>query len=134
MTADDRQDDYEDDRDDDRAPGALDVPGMPEFDISALVEQAQQMQSQLLDAQAQAAEQVVEGHAGGGVVKVEVTGGLEFRRVTIDPKVVDPADVAMLEDLVLAAVRDAVTRIEELKQEALGGLGGLAGGLGGLLG
>jgi DNA-binding YbaB/EbfC family protein len=93
----------------------------------------QQMQQQLMDAQQTAAAQVVEGRAGGGVVTVTVTGGLEFRDVTIDPSVVDPDDVQMLQDLVLAAIRDAVTRANELNREALGGLG-LGGGLEGLTG
>jgi DNA-binding YbaB/EbfC family protein len=93
----------------------------------------QQMQQQLMDAQQTAAAQVVEGRAGGGVVTVTVTGGLEFRDVTIDPAVVDPEDVEMLQDLVLAAVRDAVTRANELNRQALGGLG-LGGGLEGLTG
>jgi DNA-binding YbaB/EbfC family protein len=67
------------------------------------------------------------------VVTVTVTGGLEFREVTIDPSVVDPEDVEMLQDLVLAAVRDAVTRANDLNRQALGGLG-LGGGLEGLTG
>ena len=98
------------------------------LDMSALLQQAQQMQEQLMQAQAAAAEQVVQGQAGGGVVAVEVTGGMEFQKVTIDPKAVDPADVEMLEDLVLAAIRDAVAGVQELNQQALGGLGGLLGG------
>ena len=103
-------------------------------DLGGLFEQAQKMQQQLMDAQARAAEQVVEGHAGGGVVKVEVTGGLDFRSVTIDPEVVDPADVEMLQDLVLAAIHDAMARVQELQQDAMGGLGMGGLDLGGLLG
>ena len=98
------------------------------LDMSALLQQAQQMQEQLMQAQAEAAEQVVEGHAGGGVVTVEVSGGMDFRKVTIDPKAVDPNDVEMLEDLIVAAIRDAVSKVQELNQQALGGLGGLLGG------
>ena len=90
------------------------------------------MQQQLLDAQARAAEQVVEGQAGGGVVRIRVTGGFDFQQVTIDPSVVDPADVEMLQDLVLAAMRDALAKINDLNQEAMGGLLP-GGGLGGLL-
>lgn len=101
------------------------------FDLSQLLAQAQTMQQQLLDAQAKAAEQVVEGHAGGGVVRVVATGGFDFRQVTIDPSVVDPNDVDMLQDLVLAAVRDALAKINDLNAEAMGGLTG--GGFGGLL-
>jgi len=94
-----------------------------------LLKQAQKMQEQLMEAQAAAAEQVVEGQAGGGVVKVTVTGGMEFRSVTIDPDAVDPDDVPMLEDLVLAAIHDAVARAREVTEEAMGGLGAMMGGL-----
>jgi DNA-binding YbaB/EbfC family protein len=93
----------------------------------------QQMQQQLMEAQESTAARVVEGRAGGGMVTVKVTGGMEFQDVTIDPSVVDPDDVEMLQDLVLAAIRDAVTRANELNRQALGGLG-LGGGLEGLLG
>ena len=104
--------------------------------LSALLQQAQQMQQELMRAQAEAAERIVEGHAGGGAVKVRVTGGLDFQSVTIDPSAVDPDDVPMLEDLVLAAIHDAMARVNELNQQAVGSLGGLAdlGGLGGLPG
>ena len=102
------------------------------FDIGGLFEKAQAMQQQLVEAQAQAAETVVEGQAGGGMVKVRMTGGMELQSVSIDPQVVDPDDVAMLEDLVLAAVHDAVARAKEATQaaarDALGGLD--LGGLG----
>jgi DNA-binding YbaB/EbfC family protein len=101
-------------------------------DLGGLLSQMQEMQQQLVSAQQQAAAQMVEGHAGGGMVKVEVTGGLDFQSVTIDPKVVDPDDIEMLQDLVLAAVRDAVARANEINREALGPLGDL--GLDGLLG
>src|SRR5438445_13657113 len=97
-----------------------------------LLKQAQKMQEQLMEAQAAAAEQVVEGHAGGGVVTVAVTGGMEFQAVHIDPSAVDPDDVGMLEDLVLAAIHDAVAKVNELSQQAMGGLD--IGGLGNLLG
>ena len=101
--------------------------GMP--DLSQLLEQAQAMQQQLMEAQAAAAEQVVEGVSGGGVVKITVTGGMDFRSVTIDPQAVDPDDVEMLQDLVLAAIHDAVARVNELQQDSLGGLGGALGGM-----
>ena len=100
--------------------------------MNDLMKQAQKMQEQLMEAQAAAAEQIIEGQAGGGVVKVTVTGGLEFQSVHIDPDAVDADDVAMLEDLVLAAIHDAVAKVNELSQQAMGGLD--LGGLGGLLG
>lgn len=102
-------------------------------DLGGLLAQAQQMQQQLMEAQARAAAAVVEGSAGGGVVTVEVTGGLDFRSVRIDPSVIDPDDPSLLEDLVLAALHDAVARIGEMQEGAMGDfdLGGLAGAFGG---
>ncbi len=102
-------------------------------DLGGLLSQMQQVQQQLMDAQQSAASEVVEGRSGGGVVTVKVTGGGEFQQVTIDPSVVDPDDVDMLQDLVLAAIRDAVNQANELNRQALGGLG-LGGGLEGLFG
>ena len=103
---------------------------LEQFDMGALLEQAQAVQHQLLEAQAAAAEKVAEAQAGGGMVKIRVTGGLEFTSVSIDPQVVDPGEVAMLEDLVLVACNEAVARSQELTQEAVGGL--QLGELGGL--
>ncbi len=106
-------------------------PASEGFDMEGLLERAKAMQEQLAAAQAMAAEQVVEGQAGGGVVKVGVSGDMDFQHVSIDPQVMDTRDVSMLEDLVLAACNDAVARARSLGQQALGGfdLGGL--GLGG---
>jgi DNA-binding YbaB/EbfC family protein len=107
----------------------------PQLDFGALLSQLGQVQQNIQEAQAAAAAQVVEGSAGGGAVKVKVTGGLEFQEVVIDPSVVDANDVEMLQDLVLAAIRDAMEKASQLASSALGdtGLGGLPG-LGGLLG
>lgn len=102
-------------------------------DFSSLLSQLGQVQENLRQAQQEAAAQVVEGTAGGGAVKVKVTGALDFQEVVIDPAVLD--DVEMLQDLVLAAVRDAVDQAHALASDALGGVAG--GGpldLGGLLG
>jgi DNA-binding YbaB/EbfC family protein len=104
-------------------------------DMSALLAQAQQMGEQLMAQQAQAQEAEVEGHAGGGAVVVRMTGGGEFLSIKIAPSAVDPDDVEMLEDLVLAALNDAVANAAGLMDGPdLGGLdlGGLD--LGGLLG
>jgi nucleoid-associated protein EbfC len=109
------------------------------FDPQALLAQALELQQRLLDAQAEAAEQTVEGTAGGAKVTVTMTGGGEVTAVRIDPSVVDPAEVELLEDLIVAALRDASTRVAAAAEERLGsdmlggGLGDLLGG-GGLLG
>ena len=107
--------------------------GLGGLDLGALLGQAQAMQQQILDAQAEVAAQVVEGQSGGGVVKIQVTGGWEFRSVTVDPSVGD--DHELIADLVLAALHDATTRVEALHQGSVGGvdlgeLGGLLGGAG----
>ena len=127
-----------DDENQNDEPGAG-LPGLPGVgglgDLGGLLESAQAAFS----AQARAAEQVVEGSAGGGVVTVEMTGAGEVRSISLTPEVVDPDEVEMLQDLIVAALHDAAARVTELQREALGafgdldlgGLGG-AGGLGGL--
>jgi hypothetical protein len=110
-----------------------------------MMKQVQKMQADMAAAQDALAEETVEGSAGGGMVKVVVTGAGEVQSVRIAPEVVDPDDVEMLEDLVLAAVGDGLRRAQDLAAERMGGLtagldlggpGGLggSGGLGGLLG
>ncbi|MEY2397957.1 MAG: nucleoid-associated protein EbfC [Actinomycetota bacterium] len=102
--------------------------GIPDF--SALLEQAQAMQEQLVEAQESVASQEVEGVAGGGVVRIVATGAYEFRSVHIDPSALEDGDPSMVEDLVLAALHDVIERITELNSSALGGLSGLTGLLG----
>ncbi|HET6949096.1 MAG TPA: YbaB/EbfC family nucleoid-associated protein [Acidimicrobiales bacterium] len=115
-----------------------DVPAVPEpkgpaglGDLAGLLESAQQAFS----AQAEAAAEVVEGSAGGGVVTVEMTGGGEVTAVRLAPEVVDPHDIPMLQDLIVAALHDAGLKVTELQRKALGALGGMdLGGLGEMLG
>ncbi len=107
------------------------------FDINSLLSQALDMQQRMADAQARTAETEIIGRSGGGAVQITVTGGMQFVDVTIEPSAVDPDDISMLEDLVLAALNDAFDQLEDLQQSAmpaldLGGLGGALGGLGGL--
>ena len=104
--------------------------------INQMMKQVQKMQADMAAAQESLADATVEGSAGGGMVKVIVTGTGEVQSVQIDPDVVDPDDVEMLEDLVLAAVSDGLRRANELAAEKMGGVtGGLdTSGLGGLLG
>jgi DNA-binding YbaB/EbfC family protein len=108
------------------------------FDLGALFEQAQKLQQQMADAQATAAATEVEGTAGGGAVRIVSTAGGEFRSVTIDPTVVETGDVEMVQDLVLAALRDLTASVGRVQQEAMGPMGDLGdldlGSLGGMLG
>lgn len=84
----------------------------------------QQMQNKMAKIQQELEDTVVEGTAGGGVVTAQVTGSREFRGLKIDPSVVDPDDVEMLEDLITAAIQDAMTRATELSADRLGALTG----------
>lgn len=101
-----------------------------EPDMQSLLRQAQQMQSQLMSLQDQLAEETVEGHAGGGLVRAEVSGTGELRSVTIDPSAVDPQEVETLQDLIVAAVRDGSRAARELAESRLGPLTGGLPGLG----
>jgi len=98
--------------------------------MQQLMKQAQKMQQQLAVAQAELAETEVEGAAGGGLVSAKVTGSGELLTVTIDPKVIDPEDAETLQDLVVAAVRDATHNASALASEKLGPLTGGMGGMG----
>jgi nucleoid-associated protein EbfC len=105
--------------------------GMP--DMQAILQQAQQMQQQLMTAQQELADAEVTGSAGGGLVTAVVSGAGELKSLTIDPKAVDPDDTETLADLVVAAVRDANTQAQDLAARKMGPLaGGLGGDLGGL--
>ena len=102
-------------------------------DMRQLMQQAQKMQEQLATAQAELANKTFEGTAGGGVVTATVSGSQELVSITIDPSVVDPGDIEMLQDLVVAAVNQAMKAATEAAGDQLGGLtGGLD--LGGLFG
>lgn len=89
-------------------------------DMSKMLKQLQQAQSQMMKAQEELAAKSVEGSSGGGMVKVTANGRHEILSVKIDKTVVDPDDVEMLEDLVVAAVNDAQTRAEELIRTEMG--------------
>jgi DNA-binding YbaB/EbfC family protein len=97
--------------------------------MQQLLKQAQKMQQDMIAAQESLKHEVVEASAGGGMVTVEVTGDLAVKSIKIDPQAVDPDDVELLQDMVLAAVNEALRAAQEL---AASKLGGLAGGLGGL--
>ena len=93
-------------------------------DIGKLLKQAQQMQAKMAQVQAELAEKSVEASAGGGMVKVVMNGKHQVVSVTIDPEVVDPQDVEMLEDLVAAAVTEAANRVEEMVRDEMSSITG----------
>ena len=84
----------------------------------------QQMQRRLESIQTELAETIVEGSAGGGVVRAQVTGAREFRGIAIDPSAVDPDDVEVLEDLITVAIQDAMARATTMAEEKMGALTG----------
>ncbi len=103
--------------------------------MNEMMRQVQQMQAEMEKAQESLKHETVEASAGGGMVTVKVSGELEVLELRIDPEAVDPEDVELLQDMVQAAVNEAVRSAQELAANKLGavtgGLGG-AGGLGGL--
>jgi hypothetical protein len=119
--------------------------------LQKMLAEAQAMLAAQQEAQEALKSERVEASAGGGMVKVAMTGDLRLESLTIDPDAVDPEDVEMLQDMVVAAVNEVLRKAEELQQSKLGdtegaggfdpmsaleslGLGGLSGGLGGLPG
>jgi nucleoid-associated protein EbfC len=109
------------------------LPNQP--NMNQMLRQVQQMQAEMAKAQEELETEIVEASAGGGMVTVKVSGGLEVKEIRIDPEAIDPEDADMLQDLVLAAVNEALRSAQELAATRLGaatgGLGG-PGGLGGL--
>ena len=99
-------------------------------DLTDLFRQAQEMQAQMMEAQEQAKQEVVEASAGGGMVTVKANGGGEIVEIRIDPKAIDPDDPEMLSDLVLAAVNEALRSSRSLMESKLSGM--LPPGMGGL--
>jgi DNA-binding YbaB/EbfC family protein len=104
------------------------LPGMPDF--SQILIQAQQMQAEMERAQASLSEQEVTGTSGGGLVSAVLNGGGDLLRLSIDPSVVDPADVETLEDLIVAAVHDARRAAQDIANDTMGAAAsGLTGSL-----
>jgi DNA-binding YbaB/EbfC family protein len=95
---------------------------------------ALQMQQEMARIQAELADETVEGTAGGGAVRAVMTGKQSLVSLTIDPGAVDPDDVEMLQDLITAAVNEALDGSRRLAEQKMGALSSLTGGLGGLLG
>jgi nucleoid-associated protein EbfC len=101
------------------------------MDMNKLMQQVGQMQEEMQKAQEELANETVEATAGGGMVKVVANGAGEIKEIKIDPKAIDPNDPEMLEDMIIAAVNEAVRSAHSLMESKLGGLtGGALGGLG----
>jgi nucleoid-associated protein EbfC len=98
--------------------------------MQQLLKQAQKMQEDMLAAQESLKDEVVDASAGGGMVTVQVTGDLVVKSITIDPQAVDPEDVELLQDMVLAAVNQGLASAQDLASSKLGGIAGGLGGLG----
>jgi len=107
---------------------------MPQPNMQKMLKQVQKMQADMMAAQEQLKEEVVEAAAGGGTVTVKVSGDLEVKAVVIDPEAIDPEDVELLQDMVLAATNEALRKAQELAAERMGGVTGGLGGPGGPLG
>ncbi len=89
-----------------------------------MLKQVQQMQAKMAAAQEELAQETIEASAGGGMVTVVISGDLEVREVRVSPEAVDPDDVEMLQDLILAATNEAIRAAQDLAQKKLGGVTG----------
>ncbi|HUR86851.1 MAG TPA: YbaB/EbfC family nucleoid-associated protein [Solirubrobacteraceae bacterium] len=112
---------------------------MPQPNMNQMMKQVQKMQQDMMKAQEQLASETVQASAGGGMVTVTITGDLVFKDIAIDPDAIDPEDAELLQDMVIAAVNEAIRQAQELAATKMGGLtGGLdlgaLGGPGGLPG
>jgi DNA-binding YbaB/EbfC family protein len=103
---------------------------MPQPNMNQMLKQVQKMQEDMMAAQESLKDEVVEASAGGGMVTAEVTGDLRVKSIRIDPQAVDPEDLELLQDMVLAAVNEALRAAQELASSKLGGIAGGLGGLG----
>ncbi len=100
---------------------------MAEFDFATILQQAQALQEKFKQMQDEAAARTVEVEAGGGMIKVVADGAMRIRKVVIDQTLITAQDKPMLEDLVVAAVNDALGRAQQMMAEEMGKLGPLAG-------
>ena len=102
----------------------------PQPNMQQMLKQVQKMQQDMMEAQEKLKDERVEASAGGGMVKVVVSGDLEVKEISISPEAIDPDDPELLSDLVLAAVNEALRSAQEMAANRLGGLTGGLGDLG----
>jgi DNA-binding YbaB/EbfC family protein len=105
---------------------------MPQPNMNQMLKQVQKMQQDMMAAQEALKHEEVEASAGGGMVTVKITGDLVIKEIRIDPEAVDPEDVELLQDMVTAAVNQAVDQAQQLAASKMGGIAGGLGGPGGL--
>ncbi|MDQ3721677.1 MAG: YbaB/EbfC family nucleoid-associated protein [Actinomycetota bacterium] len=107
---------------------------MPQPNMNQMMKQVQKMQADMVKAQEALANETIEASAGGGMVTVTITGDLQVKDIVIAPDAIDPEDPELLQDMVLAAVNEAIRQAQELAATRMGGLtGGMdLGALGGL--
>ena len=97
------------------------------MNIGQITKMAQQMQTQMAQAQEELRQTTLEASAGGGAVRIVITGAQEVRSVEIDPSAIDPDEAEMLQDLVMTAVNEAIGRSKELERERMSGIAGAMG-------
>lgn len=107
---------------------------MAQPNMNELMKQVQQMQAEMMKAQEQLANETVESSAGGGMVKVKMTGDMRLESIEIAPEAIDPEEPEILQDMVQAAVGEAIRSAQELAASRMGGIPGMGGGLPGLPG
>lgn len=106
------------------------IPGAPSGSQKNMMKQIQQMQADLEAKQAEIEQTEFSASAGGGAVTVTVTGAHEIRNIELKPEVVDPEDVEMLSDLIIAAANEAMKKAEDAMEQAMGAVKGALGGMG----
>lgn len=111
------------------AKGGFPGGGFGGMNMNNLMKQAQKMQKQMAEKQEELAARTLEMTSGGGAVKVAINGKREIESLKIDPGVVDPEDVEMLEDLVISAINEALRQVEEMYNNEMGRLTGGMGGM-----
>ena len=103
---------------------------MAGMNMQQLMKQAQKMQKQLAEAQDQLEQVTVDASAGGGMVKVTVNGQMMLESIAIDPEAIDPDDVEVLQDMIIAAVNEGVRGVAEIANKQMGAITGGMGGMG----
>lgn len=97
---------------------------MANMNMQQMMKQARKMQEQMAAMQAELAQTTVDASAGGGMVKVTVNGDMQITSLKLDPEAIDPEDVEMLEDMIIAAVNEAVRGMAEVASKQMGGITG----------